>query len=51
MIQFLLARGKDNPSLTFEEVYERQVRINRKTILDDRMVKIVVEQELIGGQS
>ena len=27
MIQFLLARGKDNPSLTFEEVYERQVRI------------------------
>jgi len=24
---------------------------NRKTILDDRMVKMVVEQELIGGQS
>jgi type II secretory pathway predicted ATPase ExeA len=24
---------------------------NRKTILDDRMVKTVVEQELIGGQS
>ena len=24
---------------------------NRKTILDDRMVKMVIEQELIGGNS
>ena len=27
MIQFLLARGKDSPSLTFEDVYERQVEM------------------------
>jgi len=27
MLKFLLARSKDNPSLTFEEVYERQAEM------------------------
>ena len=27
MLKFLLARGKDNPSLTFEDVYERQIEM------------------------
>lgn len=37
-----------NKACTESLIYGAQ---NRKTILDDRMVKIVVEQELIGGQS
>jgi len=37
-----------NKACTESLIYGAQ---NRKSILDDRMVKIVVEQELIGGQS
>jgi type II secretory pathway predicted ATPase ExeA len=37
-----------NKACTETLIYGAQ---NRKSILDDRMVKIVVEQELIGGQS
>jgi type II secretory pathway predicted ATPase ExeA len=37
-----------NKACTESLIYGAQ---NRKTILDDRMVKIIVEQELIGGQS
>jgi type II secretory pathway predicted ATPase ExeA len=37
-----------NKACTESLVYGAQ---NRKTILDDRMVKIVVEQELMGGQA
>jgi type II secretory pathway predicted ATPase ExeA len=37
-----------NKACTESLIYGAQ---NRKTIIDDRMVKMVVEQELIGGQS
>ena len=37
-----------NKACTESLIYGAQ---NRKSILDDRMVKVVVEQELIGGQS